>query len=297
MEMSQSTTLIADGQVRDALDAPKWLRPQPRMPDGEALWRWIAVAYAVYWILFVGGFYGGVPQLNSVGAAVVLAMFCWLASQRLQVRLDGVAIASLAAALIPILNMAAGNTSAAESPDAIIKHVSLCLVIAVSRILRLPPASSSRASWWLAAPVLVVLALCLSVSRGATWDGGTQTLRIIRQSEQSGSNSISVIVPDRPFPRQVRNSRGRSRNGGRSARYFRHQWRGDRLCRRRGGTCALRNASGITDLPVHADGNCRMHRHRSAGNRRVSAVARYAADESVTRHRHRGQERFQWRHS
>jgi hypothetical protein len=160
------------GPAQSALDATRWRRRQARTPDEEGAWNWIALAFTVYWALFVAGFYAGMQQLNSVGAVVLLAILGWAALERLQVRLDGVVIASLAAALIPLLNMVGAKTP--EWGDAVIKHVSLCMVIAVSRILRLPPASVSRVRWWLAAPILAVLTLCVFVSRGTSWDGGTR---------------------------------------------------------------------------------------------------------------------------
>jgi O-antigen ligase len=172
MESLQSTIPIADGLPRGAFDSMMWRCRQARTPDGEVIWRWIALAFSLYWTLFVAGVYAGMQQLNSVGAVVVLALLGWAALERLRVRMDGVVFASLAAALLPLLNMAGGKTL--ESGDAVIKHVSLCIVIAASRILRLPPAASSRARSWLAAPVLIVLILCVFVSQGSSWDGGTR---------------------------------------------------------------------------------------------------------------------------
>jgi O-antigen ligase len=61
-----------------------------------------------------------------------------------------------------------------HSSEFIIKHVSLCLVMALTRVLRLPVTSRSKVRWMLLLQIVVVLAICLTVEQGSDWDGGTR---------------------------------------------------------------------------------------------------------------------------
>ncbi len=145
---------------------------QRKSANGEVLWSWITWAFAAYWILFVAGAVLGRKELNTVGGVLVLGVLAWIAVERLWVRLDAVVIASLVSATcIPVLQLA---FSTAPVPEALFKHVSLCLVIAIARMLRLPPASQSRNRVPLATHVLTILLISLTVFKGTSWDGGTR---------------------------------------------------------------------------------------------------------------------------
>jgi hypothetical protein len=146
---------------------------QIRSAPGEAVWTWIAWAFAAYWILFTAGAFLDRKQLNTVGGVVVLGILAWLILERLWVRLDAVVFASLTAAVvIPLLQIL--SLSAPISPDALVKHVSLCLVMAASRLLCLPVASTSKLRWPLAVQILLILLISLTIHPGTSWDGGTR---------------------------------------------------------------------------------------------------------------------------
>ena len=146
--------------------------PYGRTASGEAVWRWITIAFAAYWILFITGSYTGRPELNDVGAVFVLAAMGWAAMERLWVRIDAISAACLIAAILPLLTMLA--THAERYPGAIVKHVSLCVVMALARLLRLPVASESRMRWLLAFQILVILILSITKDKGGVWDGGSR---------------------------------------------------------------------------------------------------------------------------
>ena len=143
-----------------------------RTASGEAIWRWIAIAFAAYWTLFIAGSYIGKQELNDVGAVFILAAMGWATMERLGVRIDAVAIACLIAAVLPLLTMLA--THAERYPAAIVKHLSLCLVMAMSRLLRLPAAADSKVRGLLAFQILIVLVLSVTKDKGGVWDGGTR---------------------------------------------------------------------------------------------------------------------------
>jgi hypothetical protein len=122
-------------------------------------------------VLFVAGAFLDQKQLNYVGAVVILAVLGWATLERLWVRVDAVLVASLALACLPALQFAMG-TRAPLSVDYLIKHVSLCLVMALSRLLRLPVASTSKVRWVLVVQILIILVISLTLHRGNQWDGG-----------------------------------------------------------------------------------------------------------------------------
>ena len=112
-------------------------------------------------------------QLNTVGGVVILGVLAWTILERLWIRLDAVVFASLAAAVfIPVMQIFA--SSEPVSPEALFKHVSLCLVMAASRLFCLPVASTSKMRWLLAAQILVILLISVTIHRGSSWDGGTR---------------------------------------------------------------------------------------------------------------------------
>jgi hypothetical protein len=146
---------------------------QFRSADGEKIWTWITWAFFAYWILFVAGAFLGRKELNEIGGVLILGVLAWIILERLWVRLDAVVVASLAAAtFIPLMQLIGSGTIG--SLGALVKYVSLCLVMAASRLLRLPAASSSRMRWALATQILVILLISLTIYRGSTWDGGTR---------------------------------------------------------------------------------------------------------------------------
>ena len=136
---------------------------------GAHLWTWIAWAFAAYWACFVSGALAGQKQLNFVGAVVVLLVLSWAVLERLWVRMDSIALASLALGLLPAIQ--AFTSTVPISYDYVIKHVSLCLVMAISRMLRLPVIARSRVRRMLAAQVLLILFISLTLHRGNSWDG------------------------------------------------------------------------------------------------------------------------------
>jgi hypothetical protein len=152
--------------------ATQYVGAPHRTATGESAWRWIAMAFSLYWVCFAVGAYSGNRALNNVGAAIVLATLGGLALERLWVELDAVAMASVAAAVLAV--MVTFVSGAARHPDALVKYVSLYAVIALSRILRLPVASESGARWILAAQILTILAISATTDVGGVWDGGTR---------------------------------------------------------------------------------------------------------------------------
>jgi hypothetical protein len=147
-------------------------RRYSRTASGELAWLWIAMAFSAYWALFVVGAYSGRQELNDLGALCVLATLVWTILERLWVRVDDVAIACIAAACLPLLSVLFSH--AGKHPDAIAKHVSLYLVMAVSRLLRLPVASASKIRRVFAVQILIILVLSVTMDRGGIWDGGTR---------------------------------------------------------------------------------------------------------------------------
>jgi hypothetical protein len=143
-----------------------------RSAGGQRIWSWIAWAFAIYWILFVTGVIISRKELNSIGGLIVLCVLGWAALERLWVRTDAVFGASLAAAIIPLLHVLISRTP--ESLEALFKYLSLCLVMAFSRMLKLPLPSSSKMRWLLAAEILGILFISLTIYRGGAWDGGTR---------------------------------------------------------------------------------------------------------------------------
>jgi hypothetical protein len=143
-----------------------------RTASGDTAWVWIAMAFSAYWLLFVVGAYSGRQELNDLGAVCVLATLVWTTLERLWVRLDDVAIACIVAACLPLVVSLFSH--AGKHPDAIAKHVSLYLVMAVSRLLRLPVASASKIRRVFAAQILIILILSVMTDRGGIWDGGTR---------------------------------------------------------------------------------------------------------------------------
>lgn len=147
--------------------------PQARTARGEVVWGWIALAFAGYWAMFVTGAYTKQPQLNNVGAVIILATLGWASVERLWAKVDSVSIACLVAAIMPVFVVFVSH--ATPNPDAMIKHISLYVVIALARMLRLPAACSSRMRGVLAGQVLIILVLSATTDRGGgVWDGGTR---------------------------------------------------------------------------------------------------------------------------
>jgi hypothetical protein len=138
--------------------------------NGERLWNWIAWAFTGYWVLFVSGAFLENKQLNSVGGLVVLAVLGWAVVERLWVRVDAVVLASLALGLLPAIQVF--GSTVPMSSESVIKHVSLCLVMALPRLLRLPVVSQLKVRRILAAQILVILFISLTLHRGSQWDGG-----------------------------------------------------------------------------------------------------------------------------
>jgi hypothetical protein len=145
---------------------------QQRSVNGQALWSWITWAFAAYWILFVTGVFLSRKELNAVGGVVILCVLAWVLLERLWVRLDAVVVACLFAAVcLPVLQII---FSTPPEPEALFKHISLCLVMAIGRLLQMPPVFKSRMRWLLAAQVLAILVISLTIYKGTSWDGGTR---------------------------------------------------------------------------------------------------------------------------
>lgn len=139
---------------------------------GESIWRWLTVAYGAYWILFIAGAYTDQPVFNNAGALFILAALGWATLERLWVRLDSVAVVCIVAALIPLVVALA--TNATRYPDAMVKHISLYVVMAISRILRLPAVSRSACRGVFAVQISIVLILSFLWDHGGVWDAGTR---------------------------------------------------------------------------------------------------------------------------
>lgn len=140
--------------------------------SGERMWTWIASVLLVYWLLFIAGAATGQRALNSVGGVLILVVLAWAALDRLWVHVDAAAIASLLAALIPLVHF-----FGARSPDSIeayIKYSSVCIAITLARLLQLPEASTFGKRWLLAAGVLLVLVVSMTLYRGDAYDGGAR---------------------------------------------------------------------------------------------------------------------------
>jgi hypothetical protein len=172
MQMTQNAIQTMDSMALSSgqrLDQNVW---QHRSANGEALWSWITWAFTAYWILFVAGAFLNRKELNAVGGVLVLGVLAWLLIERLWVRLDAIVMASLAAAtFVPMMQTILSNPPTAES---LFKHVSLCMVIAFSRLLQLPVVYKSKLRWVLAAQVLAIILISLTIFKGAAWDGGTR---------------------------------------------------------------------------------------------------------------------------
>lgn len=174
--------LLSPGQGR--LTRSIW---QQRSASGETLWSWITWAFTAYWILFVAGAFLGHKQLNAVGGVVVLGVLAWVLLERLWVRMDAVVMASLAAATcLPLLQIL---FTSAPDPESLFKHISLCLVIAVARLLQLPVAFLSKMRWSQVAQVLVILLISVTIYKGTSWDGGT------RHSGLFGNPNNLALIP------------------------------------------------------------------------------------------------------
>lgn len=154
--MSPSTTVAPD------------VHPRALTPAGETLWRWIGWAFAAYWVLFAASALTGQRDLNTVGGVLILGVLAWSAIERLWVRVDGVVVASVAAMLIPLVHVF--GDEGVQSSAAIFKYESLCIVMAMSSLLRLPLISGSKLRWVLAVPVLAILAICFAVGHGTGMD-------------------------------------------------------------------------------------------------------------------------------
>jgi hypothetical protein len=164
----QNTNITAPDSDRTP-DSNIW---QQRSANGEALWSRITWAFTAYWILFVAGAVLDHKELNAVGGILVLGVLAWVLIERLWVNLDAVVLASLASAtFVPLAQVITSNPPTAE---ALFKHISLCLVMAISRVLVLPVASKSKMRWWLGAHLLVILLISLTLFKGTSWDGGTR---------------------------------------------------------------------------------------------------------------------------
>jgi hypothetical protein len=150
----------------------QWVQPVQNFPGyglrlralhptvaGEKLWTWIAVAFAAYWICFAVAYFKDARTLNFVGAAILLGVLLWASVERSWVKLNIVFRASCAAALLPFLQGAISEQPG--PPDALIKYVSLCLVMAMASLLRLPVATACRTRWILAGQIAIVLLLSL----------------------------------------------------------------------------------------------------------------------------------------
>lgn len=133
-------------------------------PQGEILWRWIGWAFAAYWALFACGALAGHKDLNTVGGVLILAVLAWAVIERLWVKIDAVVLACVALMLLPLVHVFTGD--GLQYQGYLFKFESLCAVMAMSRMLRLPLVSQSKLRWALAAPVLVILLISMLVDRG-----------------------------------------------------------------------------------------------------------------------------------
>jgi O-Antigen ligase len=147
--------------------------PSPALViSGEQIWARIGWTFLAYWGLFVAGSVTDHKELNSIGGMMLLAVLAWSARDRLWVRLDSVAIASLAAALIPLLHFV--WTPSPALAQAYVKYASVCMAIFLARTLHLPEASTCRKRWLLALGVIGIVILSLTVFRGSAFDGGAR---------------------------------------------------------------------------------------------------------------------------
>lgn len=139
----------------------------PWTPAGEQLWSWIGWAFAGYWALVAVSALTHQRVLDTVGGVVIMAALAWALLERLWVKVDAAVVAALAAMFLPVVQMLQGAT---QSGQAVFKYESLCAVIAISRLLRLPLASGLRQRWLLAAPVLLILTISVALPPGAAGD-------------------------------------------------------------------------------------------------------------------------------
>lgn len=167
-EMDRMPASVCD--QRNRCEPTLW---QMGSAKGESVWVWITAAFTLYWALFVAGVFLGRKELNAVGGVLVLGVLGWMLLERLWVRLDGVVIACLLAAVgIPLLQLV--TLSEPISAEALFKHVSLCMVMAASRVLNLPIVCRSKIRWLFVAQVLLILLISFTLYRGTSWDGGTR---------------------------------------------------------------------------------------------------------------------------
>lgn len=151
-----------------AFPAPAWAwSAGGETPDGEKLWSWIGWAFALYWALVAASALTHQHGLNTIGGVLILATLAWALLERLWVKVDAAVLAAVAAMLLPAAQMLLGAT---QSGQAIFKYESLCAVIAISRLLRLPLASRLQKRWLLAAPVLLILMISVALPPGAAAD-------------------------------------------------------------------------------------------------------------------------------
>jgi hypothetical protein len=167
---------------------------------GESIWRWLAFAYGAYWIFFIAGAYTDRTELNNVGAVFILAALGWATLERLWAPVDAVALACMAAAALPLVVTLA--TSATRYPDAMVKHISLYIVMAISRILRLPSVSRSSARGFFAVQICIVLILSFLTDANGAWESGTRHSGLF-----ANPNNLALIpllllfLPSRRDPR------------------------------------------------------------------------------------------------
>ncbi len=174
--------LLSPGQGRPTQSI--WHR---RGASGETIWSWITWAFAAYWMLFVAGAFLNQKQLNMIGGVVVLGVLALVLLDRLWVRVDAVVVTSLAAAVcLPVLQVL---FTSAPDPEALFKHISLCLVIAAARLLQLPVAFLSKMRWRLVTQVVVILLISVTIYKGTSWDGGT------RHSGLFGNPNNLALIP------------------------------------------------------------------------------------------------------
>src|SRR4051812_5647019 len=144
-----------------------------RSVSDQTIWSAFSLAFTAYWSLFATGAMLGRQELNSVGGVIVLAVMLWACLERLWVHLDGVVMASLAAAmLLPLLQIALIDEP--PSPQALFKHISVCMVMACSRMLALRLPYESKSRFILSVQILVILLISCTIHKGTSWDGGTR---------------------------------------------------------------------------------------------------------------------------
>lgn len=175
--------LLSPGQARPVRNV--W---QQRSASGQTIWSWLTWAFAAYWALFVAGAFLHQKPLNAVGGVLALGvMVVGVLLERLWVRMDGVVVASLAAAAcLPLLQVV---FTTAPDPESLFKHLSLCLAIAAARLLQLPVVFESKIRWHLLVQVLVILLISATIYKGTSWDGGT------RHSGLFGNPNNLALIP------------------------------------------------------------------------------------------------------